>query len=157
MKSHGFYPTEIIFSPTNACNLHCEHCFVGRNPHKLEINDAISLIENCVKYGGQPDSDGNPLPVLERVGFSGGEPFLYMDFLLQITKACLDHDLLFDQIMTNGDWWQDESELYENFIHFTMQATMEKSDFPGIPTTARKTSACKLLLQKFRKFLAPIP
>lgn len=113
MKSHGFYPTEIIFSATNACNLHCEHCFVGRNPHKLEIKDAISLIENCVQYGGQPDSKGNPLPVLERVGFSGGEPFLYMDFLLQITKACLDHDLLFDQIMTNGDWWKDESELCE--------------------------------------------
>lgn len=113
MKSHGFYPTEIIFSPTNACNLHCEHCFVGRNPHKLEINDAISLIENCVKYGGQPDSDGNPLPVLERVGFSGGEPFLYIDFLLQLTKASLEHDLLFDQIMTNGDWWKDESELCE--------------------------------------------
>ena len=116
MKSKGFNPTEIIFSTTTACNLHCEHCFINRTPHKLEISDAVRLIESCVESGGKPgagDKNGTPLPVIDRIGFSGGEPFLYMDFLVEVTKAAISHDLMFDQIMTNGDWWRDESDLVE--------------------------------------------
>ena len=101
MKRHAFCPTEIIFACTSACNLHCAHCFVDRNPRKLEISQALALLDNCVEAGSP----------IERVGFSGGEPFLYMDFLLEVTRAVVSHDLLFDQIMTNGDWWHDEAEL----------------------------------------------
>ena len=111
MKSKGFHPTEIIFSSTTACNLHCEHCFINRTPRKLEIADAVRLIESCVEAGGQPEPNGTLLPVIDRIGFSGGEPFLYMDFLIEVTKAAISHDLLFDQIMTNGDWWQNEADL----------------------------------------------
>lgn len=101
MNRKGFKPAEIIFASTNACNLHCEHCFIERNPHKLEIADALALIESCVSAGSE----------IDRIGFSGGEPFLYMDFLLEVTKAAVSHDLMFDQIMTNGDWWRDETDL----------------------------------------------
>ena len=103
MKQRGFHPTEIIFAATNACNLHCEHCFIERNPHKLEITDAVALIESCVEAGSE----------IDRIGFSGGEPFLYMDFLVEVTKAAIANDLMFDQIMTNGDWWRDEADLCE--------------------------------------------
>ena len=34
-----------------------------------------------------------------------------MDFLIEVTKAAISHDLMFDQIMTNGDWWQNEADL----------------------------------------------
>ena len=111
MQKHGFHPTEIIFSSTTACNLHCEHCFINRTPHKLKIADAVRLIESCVEIGGQAGPDGTLLPVIDRIGFSGGEPFLYMDFLIEVTKAAISHDLMFDQIMTNGDWWQNEADL----------------------------------------------
>ena len=103
MKQRGFHPTEIIFSSTTACNLHCEHCFINREPKQLAISDAVALIENCVKSGSE----------IDRIGFSGGEPFLYMDFLIEVTKATVAHDLMFDQIMTNGDWWRDEADLAE--------------------------------------------
>ena len=102
VKRRSFCPTEIIFACTSACNLHCAHCFVDRNPRKLDINQAIAFIDNCVKSGSP----------IEKVGFSGGEPFLYMEFLLAVTRAAVMHDLLFDQIMTNGDWWRDEAELH---------------------------------------------
>ena len=102
MKGRKFSPTEIIFAATNACNLHCEHCFIERNPHKLEIADAVALIKSCVEAGSD----------IDRIGFSGGEPFLYMDFLIEVTKAAVSHDLMFDQIMTNGDWWRDEIDLH---------------------------------------------
>ena len=101
MKQRGFKPTEIIFSATTACNLHCEHCFIHREPKQLKIEDAVSLIESCVKAESG----------IDRIGFSGGEPFLYMDFLVEVTKATVANDLMFDQIMTNGDWWRDEAEL----------------------------------------------
>ncbi len=101
MKDRHFNPTEIIFSSTTACNLHCEHCFINREPKQLEISDAVALIESCVEAGSG----------IDRIGFSGGEPFLYMDFLVEVTKATVAHDLMFDQIMTNGDWWRDEDDL----------------------------------------------
>ncbi len=101
MNKRGFNPTEIIFSSTTACNLHCEHCFINRAPKQLEISDAVALIESCVEAGSD----------IDRIGFSGGEPFLYMDFLVEVSKATVAHDLMFDQIMTNGDWWRDETDL----------------------------------------------
>ena len=100
MNNKGFSPDEIIFSSTTACNLHCDHCFVNRNPCKLDINQAIHFLQNCAQSGK-----------INRLGFSGGEPFLYLDFLLAITKEALLLDIMFDQIMTNGDWWQTEEDL----------------------------------------------
>jgi organic radical activating enzyme len=100
-----FNPTEIIFAVTTACNLHCEHCFIDRAPHKLKIQDAINLLKSC------KDSTGTCN--IEKIGFSGGEPFLYLDFLCEVTKAAVQMDFMFDQIITNGDWWIDESDLMQ--------------------------------------------
>ena len=111
MKQRGFYPTEIIFAATNACNLHCKHCYIDRNPCKLDINQAIKFVENCMKNIGETASNNIPLPKIERIGFSGGEPFLYMDFLIALIKTSIKHDLIFDQIMTNGDWYKTEEDL----------------------------------------------
>lgn len=99
-KKRGFYPTQVIFSTTNACNLHCAHCFVNRKEEKLPVKDALAFLQKCADSGQ-----------ISHVGFTGGEPFLYMEFLLELTKATIAHDLLFDQIMTNGDWWQDQQDL----------------------------------------------
>lgn len=99
MKQKEFYPTEIIFSCTTACNLHCEHCFVNREPKRLSIEAAKKLLLSCKGSS------------IDKVGFSGGEPFLYMDFLCEITRAAIESDFMFDQIMTNGDWWKDENDL----------------------------------------------
>lgn len=94
-----FNPTEIIFASTDACNLHCKHCFVNRTTNKLKIDDAISFLKTCKNT------------TIDKVGFSGGEPFLYPDFLIQVTKAAVELDYMFDQIMTNGDWWKEEDDL----------------------------------------------
>lgn len=98
-----FNPTEIIFAATDACNLHCPHCFVNRNAKKLTVQEAIAFLETTK----QTDTE----ITIERIGFSGGEPFLYTDFLCEIIKWTVKNGLMFDQIMTNGDWWKDEEEL----------------------------------------------
>lgn len=99
---HEFSPTEIIFASTTLCNLRCAHCFVNRTPLKLDIDAAKSLILSCKK---------NEKSQIEKIGFSGGEPFLYMEFLTQIINFARSQDFMFDQIMTNGDWWQTENAL----------------------------------------------
>ncbi|MCR4952505.1 MAG: 4Fe-4S cluster-binding domain-containing protein [Treponema sp.] len=106
MQKHTFSPTEIIFSATTECNLHCKHCFVSRNKQQLDIQTAINFLKSCTQ-------EASNLPAIEKIGFSGGEPFLYLDFILELTKAAIKQDLLFDQIMTNGDWWQNEQQLKE--------------------------------------------
>ncbi|MBB5226433.1 4Fe-4S cluster-binding domain-containing protein [Treponema ruminis] len=97
-----FNPEEIIFAVTTACNLHCPHCFVNRNPFNLKAEDAVNFLKSV---NDSPDSS------IEKVGFSGGEPFLRPDFLCQVIKAAIDMDFMFDRIMTNGDWWKNEEDL----------------------------------------------
>ena len=94
-----FNPTEIIFATTQACNLHCPHCFVSRNPKKLKATDAIAFLESC------KGTD------IYKIGFSGGEPFLNLDFMLEVISWAYKNEFCFDQIMTNGDWWKTEEEL----------------------------------------------
>lgn len=103
MKTKGFFPTEIIFSVTNKCNLNCAHCYVKKSTENLLIDDAKKLILSCLEK--------HDIPQIDKIGFTGGEPFLHFDFLLEITKFAIQNDLMFDQIMTNGCWWKTEEEL----------------------------------------------
>lgn len=98
---HFFNPEEIIFSATDACNLHCPHCFVSRTPDKLDISAVKNFLASCKGTN------------INKIGFSGGEPFLYMDFLTEITKYAVENDFMFGQIMTNGIWWKNETDLSE--------------------------------------------
>lgn len=109
-----FYPEEIIFSGTDACNLHCPHCFVSRTPLKLDAEAAVRFIESAVKYAMETKSTGSKAGEISRIGFSGGEPFLYQDFLVKIIKCTVKNDLYFDQIMTNGDWWKTDRDLRQS-------------------------------------------
>lgn len=99
-----FEPTEIIFAPTSSCNLKCPHCFVNLGNERLEIQDALNFLNSC------KDS------AIEKVGFSGGEPFLYQDFLIQVIQAAVKNDLMFDRIMTNGEWWTKAPLLHEALL-----------------------------------------
>lgn len=93
-----FNPKEIIFCPTDSCNLKCPHCFVKRTKNQLNIQDAKTFLHSAA-------------PFIEKVGFSGGEPFLFPEFLTELSKETVKCDLLFDQIMTNGIWWETHEKL----------------------------------------------
>jgi MoaA/NifB/PqqE/SkfB family radical SAM enzyme len=96
-----FEPTEIIFASTNSCNLKCPHCFVNPGNKRLEIQDAVNFLNSCKNSA------------IEKVGFSGGEPFLYQEFLTEVIRAAVKNDLMFDRIMTNGEWWTKAPLLHE--------------------------------------------
>ena len=99
MKSKKFFPEEIIFSATGQCNLACPHCFVTKSKTKLSSEKAIKFLETCKGT------------TVRKVGFSGGEPFLNLDFLCDVIKYSVDNAFLFDRIMTNGSWWKNSNEL----------------------------------------------
>ncbi len=94
-----FAPEEVIFAPTSQCNLHCAHCRVTRTKDLLDAGTAIRFLESCNDAG------------IDRVGFSGGEPFLRPDFLAALVRAAVDRGMLFDRLMTNGVWQSDEASL----------------------------------------------
>lgn len=96
----AFAPTHIIFAPTSQCNLFCKHCFVNRtigiSKNKITIVDAKDFLKSC---------KNTPI---EHIGFSGGEPFLELEFLSEIIKEAVDQDFYFDRLMTNAVWWNSE-------------------------------------------------
>ncbi|MGD9939335.1 MAG: radical SAM/SPASM domain-containing protein [Clostridia bacterium] len=92
-----FKPEEIIFAATAQCNLACGHCRVTRIPQELESPMAIAFMESCRGRG------------VERIGFSGGEPFLRPDFLYDVCRAAVEKDYYFGRLMTNGCWADDEA------------------------------------------------
>lgn len=107
----GFNPSEIIFSATTACNLKCAHCFVHRDAYKLQLENCINFLESCKNYC---DSDKNEKSIqIEKIGFSGGEPFLYPEFLSKLIKYAVEMDFMFDRLMTNGCWWKSQEDLQE--------------------------------------------
>lgn len=99
----AFKPTEVIFAPTARCNLACGHCRVdrarGSGEKKLTIDEALAFLEDCATNE------------VDRVGFSGGEPFLAPDFLEAVCAKAVELDLYFDRLMTNGVWYRDGEEL----------------------------------------------
>jgi len=94
-----FKPDEIIFAPTAACNLVCSHCRVERIPARLPAADAVAFLAACRPHG------------IDKVGFSGGEPFLEPDFLVRVAGAAVDLDMTFGRLMTNAAWADSEAEL----------------------------------------------
>jgi len=96
-----FKPDEVIFASTSQCNLECEHCRVERMPSNLAAKDAIKFLKSCRPSG------------IEKVGFSGGEPFLRPEFLYEVCEAAVELDMYFDRLMTNGVWFKNEARLRE--------------------------------------------
>jgi hypothetical protein len=88
-----------MFAATTRCNLRCAHCDVRHYPQTLSAKAAIRFLEACRNVG------------INRVSFTGGEPFLTPDFLCQVSRAAVRRGLLFGRIMTNGAWHSNRQEL----------------------------------------------
>lgn len=95
-----FRPRELILAPVYQCNLACPHCCVP-----IEWTDRLA-IPVALKFLEQAHAAG-----IEVLGFTGGEPFLYPEFLTALTKRAAELGFRFDKLMTNGVWYRDEAHL----------------------------------------------
>ena len=96
-----FAPEEIIFVPTQECNLRCAHCFVPKTSGKLDEEKALGFLKDAANDG------------IMQVGFSGGEPFLAVDFLCRIISSAVEKGLYFDRLMTNAVAFKDADDMQQ--------------------------------------------
>src|ERR1700675_1520326 len=99
-RTRTFRPNYLSFAGTYQCNLTCAHCCVPIEwPDRLDIGIALRFLENAHAYG------------IEVLGFTGGEPFLYPEFLFKVTRRAAELGFRFDKIVTNGVWFESEAHL----------------------------------------------
>ncbi len=99
-RTRTFRPNYVSFAGTYQCNLSCPHCCVPIEwPDRLDVGVALRFLDDACREG------------VETIGFTGGEPFLYPEFLLALTRRAAEHGMRFDKVQTNGVWFTDESHL----------------------------------------------
>lgn len=98
--THTFRPNYLSFAGTYQCNLTCPHCCVPIEwPDRLDIASALRFLEDAHREG------------IALLGFTGGEPFLYPEFLYALCRRAVELGFRFDKIMTNGVWHRDAAHL----------------------------------------------
>jgi pyruvate-formate lyase-activating enzyme len=99
-RSRTFRPNYLSFAGTYQCTLQCPHCCVPIEwPDRLDIAVAVRFLEDARAEG------------IEILGFTGGEPFLYPEFLLALCRRATELGFRFDKIMSNGVWHSDAAQL----------------------------------------------
>src|SRR5438132_14354958 len=74
-RPHTFRPNYLSFAGTYQCNLTCPHCCVPIEwTDRLALDAALRFLEDARAYG------------IDILGFTGGEPFLYPEFLLAVSR-----------------------------------------------------------------------
>src|SRR5207302_4639268 len=85
-RTRTFRPNYLSFAGTYQCNLSCAHCCVPIEwPDRLEIDVALRFLEDAAAEGVQV------------LGFTGGEPFLYPEFLVALTRRGAELGMRFDK------------------------------------------------------------
>jgi hypothetical protein len=99
-RTRTFRPNYLSFAGTYQCNLTCPHCCVPIEwPDRLGIDVALRFLDDAHAYG------------IEILGFTGGEPFLYPEFVSALTRRATQLGFRFDKIVTNGVWFQSQRHL----------------------------------------------
>ena len=93
MPRRMFRPRQVVLASSYQCNLSCAHCCVPIEwTDRLPIPTALRFLEQAHAYG------------INVLGFTGGEPFLYPEFLVAVTRRAAELGFRFDKIVTNGVW-----------------------------------------------------
>ena len=99
-REHIFRPDYLSFAGTYQCNLTCAHCCVPIEwTDRLDIATALRFLEDARRQG------------ISTLGLTGGEPFLYPEFVHAICKRAVELGYRFDKIMTNAVWHHDAAHL----------------------------------------------
>src|SRR5258708_8516371 len=92
-RTRTFRPNYLSFAGTYQCNLTCPHCCVPIEwTDRLAVAVALRFLEDARGHG------------VEVLGFTGGEPFLYPEFVVAVTRRAAALGFRFDNVMTNGVW-----------------------------------------------------
>jgi hypothetical protein len=110
---------------------------------RLPIAAAVRFLEDAHAYG------------IGILGFTGGEPFLYPEFVHTVCRRAAELGFRFDKIMTNGVWFADSAQL-ERVLEelsgagFTGKLGLSVDKFHGIRTEAL-AEFCRVARRVFRQ------
>jgi hypothetical protein len=141
-RTRTFRPNYLSFAGTYQCNLACPHCCVPIEwTDRLDIATALRFLEDARAFG------------IEILGFTGGEPFLYPEFLVQLSRRAVALGFRFDKIMTNGVWFRDRAHLEEGLgelarAGYSGKLGLSVDKFHG-PATAALAEFCRTARQVF--------
>src|SRR6516165_192449 len=129
-RTRTFRPNYLSFAGTYQCNLKCPHCCVPIEwPDRLDTDIALRFLDEAHAYG------------IEILGFTGGEPFLYPEFVITLSRRASRLGFRFDKIVTNGVWFRDQDQLNEVLgelagAGYTGKLGLSVDKFHGIETAA---------------------
>ncbi|MFL5327425.1 MAG: radical SAM/SPASM domain-containing protein [Gemmataceae bacterium] len=138
-----FQPRYIFFAGTYQCNLDCPHCCVPIEwPDRLDIDVALRFLEDAHRYG------------IRTLGFTGGEPFLYPEFVIAITRRAAKLGFRFDKVMTNGVWHRDVEHLTQILTElrdagFAGKLGLSVDKFHGTKYTTQLAEFCRVARRVF--------
>jgi radical SAM protein with 4Fe4S-binding SPASM domain len=92
LKGKPDTPQIVSYAVTKACNLRCLHCHADAREamaNELNLEEARQAIDEMADLG------------TEALLFSGGEPLLRKEFLLELTEYCVDVGVI-PAMLTNG-------------------------------------------------------
>jgi radical SAM protein with 4Fe4S-binding SPASM domain len=92
LKGKPITPQIVSYAVTRACNLKCLHCHADAQeamPNELTLREAKQAINEMAELG------------TEVIIFSGGEPLLRKNFILNLTEYCSDLGII-PAMLTNG-------------------------------------------------------
>jgi Radical SAM superfamily/Iron-sulfur cluster-binding domain/4Fe-4S single cluster domain len=135
-KSHTFRPDYVSFAGTYQCNLTCPHCCVPIEwSDRLDSAVAVRFLEDAFGQG------------VHTLGFTGGEPFVYPEFVVALTRRAAQLGFRFDKVMTNGVWFHDARQLEEVLsalrdAGFSGKIGLSVDKFHGIQTAKLASFCC---------------
>ncbi|HEY3787343.1 MAG TPA: radical SAM protein [Urbifossiella sp.] len=141
-RTRTFRPNYLSFAGTYQCNLSCPHCCVPIEwTDRLDIATALLFLEQAHAAG------------IETLGFTGGEPFLYPEFLVAITRRAASLGFRFDKLMSNGVWYEDDAHLKKILVQlrdagFTGKLGLSVDKFHGMDI-AKLANYCRAARQVF--------
>jgi hypothetical protein len=141
-RTRTFRPNYLSFAGTYQCNLSCPHCCVPIElADRLDIGVALRFLEDARSEG------------VETLGLTGGEPFLYPEFVHTVCRRAAALGFRFDKIMTNGVWHKDSGHL-ESVLEeladagYTGKLGLSVDKFHGAHT-AKAAEFCRLARRVF--------
>jgi MoaA/NifB/PqqE/SkfB family radical SAM enzyme len=141
-RTRTFRPNYLSFAGTYQCNLTCPHCCVPIEwPDRLDIPSALRFLE---------DAHAEGVGVL---GFTGGEPFLYPEFVISLSRRAAQLGFRFDKIMSNGVWHRDAAHLEAVLAElrdagYTGKLGLSVDKFHGVHT-AKAAEFCRVARRVF--------
>jgi pyruvate-formate lyase-activating enzyme len=142
-RPRTFRPNYVSFAGTYQCNLSCPHCCVPIEwPDRLAIPTALRFLDDAHAFG------------IRTLGFTGGEPFLYPEFVIALTRRAADLGFRFDKVMTNGVWHADAAHLDATLTAlrdagFTGKLGLSVDKFHGTLHTAKLAEFCRTARRVF--------